>query len=85
MVATTLNGSGLFQYEQRLGDPDPIRNFPKRCCRGVWCGGAKNSMSRNYLILQSNASLCAVLRYPEQANNLRGTLTALCASFQPTE
>jgi hypothetical protein len=27
MVATTLNGSGLFQYEQRLGDPDPFRNF----------------------------------------------------------
>jgi hypothetical protein len=27
MVATTLNGSGLFQYEQRLGDPDPFGNF----------------------------------------------------------
>jgi hypothetical protein len=29
MVATTLNGSGLFQYEQRLGDPDPFGNFPE--------------------------------------------------------
>jgi hypothetical protein len=29
MVATTLNGSGLFQYEQRSGDPDPFGNFPE--------------------------------------------------------
>jgi len=29
MVATTLNGSGLFQYEQRLVDPDPFGNFPE--------------------------------------------------------
>ncbi|SRR5712692_184221 len=26
-MAITLNGSGLFRYEQRLGDPDPFRNF----------------------------------------------------------
>jgi hypothetical protein len=35
MVATTLNGSGLFQYEQRLGDPDPFRNFLEARFSGV--------------------------------------------------
>jgi hypothetical protein len=43
MVATTLNGSGLFQYEQRLGDPDPFSNF-----LGIplWPVGSEEALTR---------------------------------------
>jgi hypothetical protein len=47
-VAITPNGPGLFQYEERLGDPDPFSNFLE--------AREKGSTTRNQLKLDGTDS-----------------------------
>jgi hypothetical protein len=65
-----LNGSGLFQYEKRLGDPDPFGNFLEARFRG--------SLHKDLLFSQiSGVENCQpFLRVPPTVRRVRPDLVA---------